>query len=188
MRPLVVRPTARGKIASLFFLRESYIPDKWDKRACRSPCSWHLNNWRAAAVMMKMKMMMVVLKTSLPRLWRWVVLIGGLECQGSHWRDRGAVGGPGHWGGLSHSDSDLVGTEGGSGQPAEDMDVLAVLNLGEFAQIFSKMGMFPVFDLAYYIVSILYLKYEPGENKIQGEPFFFCLLEVQSTCLWGLVI
>lgn len=43
------------------------------------------------------------------------------------------------------------------------MDVLGVLNLADFAQIFSKMGMFPVFDLAYYIVSILYLKYEPGE-------------------------
>ncbi len=43
------------------------------------------------------------------------------------------------------------------------MEVLAALNLGDFAQIFSKMGMFPVFDLAYYIVSILYLKYEPGE-------------------------
>lgn len=57
------------------------------------------------------------------------------------------------------------------------MDVLAVLNLGEFAQIFSKMGMFPVFDLAYYIVSILYLKYEPGENEIQGQPLFY-LLEV----------
>lgn len=42
--------------------------------------------------------------------------------------------------------------------------MLSVLNLGEFAQIFSKMGMFPVFDLAYYIVSILYLKYEPGER------------------------
>lgn len=44
------------------------------------------------------------------------------------------------------------------------MEVLSVLNLGEFAQIFSKMGMFPVFDLAYYIVSILYLKYEPGKR------------------------
>lgn len=42
------------------------------------------------------------------------------------------------------------------------MDVLEVLNLGDVAQTFSKMGMFPVFDLAYYIVSILYLKYEPG--------------------------
>lgn len=46
------------------------------------------------------------------------------------------------------------------------MEVLAALNLGDFAQIFSKMGMFPVFDLAYYIVSILYLKYEPGKWAI----------------------
>lgn len=43
------------------------------------------------------------------------------------------------------------------------MEVLSVLNLGDIAQVFSKMGMFPVFDLAYYIVSILYLKYEPGK-------------------------
>lgn len=43
------------------------------------------------------------------------------------------------------------------------MDVLGVLNLGEIGVYFSKMAMFPVFDLAYYIVSILYLKYEPGE-------------------------
>uniref|UniRef100_A0A673BFR4 Trimeric intracellular cation channel type A n=1 Tax=Sphaeramia orbicularis TaxID=375764 RepID=A0A673BFR4_9TELE len=45
-------------------------------------------------------------------------------------------------------------------------NVLAVLNLGDFAQAFSKMGMFPVFDLAYYIVSILYLKYEPGSVEV----------------------
>lgn len=43
------------------------------------------------------------------------------------------------------------------------MEVLSALNLGDFPQTFSKLGMFPVFDLAYYIVSILYLKYEPGE-------------------------
>jgi len=46
------------------------------------------------------------------------------------------------------------------------MDILGVLNLGDFAQAFSKMGMFPVFDLAYYIVSILYLKYEPGSVEV----------------------
>ncbi|XP_051957490.1 trimeric intracellular cation channel type A-like [Xyrauchen texanus] len=46
------------------------------------------------------------------------------------------------------------------------MDVLDVLNLGEIAQYFSKMAMFPVFDLAYYIVSILYLKYEPGAIEV----------------------
>lgn len=51
------------------------------------------------------------------------------------------------------------------------MEVLSVLNLGDIAQIFSKMGMFPVFDLAYYIVSILYLKYEPGERT---PSFYYC--------------
>uniref|UniRef100_A0A8C1PV40 Trimeric intracellular cation channel type A n=1 Tax=Cyprinus carpio TaxID=7962 RepID=A0A8C1PV40_CYPCA len=46
------------------------------------------------------------------------------------------------------------------------MEVLDVLNLGEIAQYFSKMAMFPVFDCAYYIVSILYLKYEPGAVEV----------------------
>lgn len=50
------------------------------------------------------------------------------------------------------------------------MEVLAALNLGDIAQVFSKMGMFPVFDVAYYIVSILYLKYEPGKCVLN-----FCL-------------
>lgn len=56
------------------------------------------------------------------------------------------------------------------------MEVLAALNLGDFAQIFSKMGMFPVFDLAYYIVSILYLKYEPGECVSHFSVGFKCTL------------
>lgn len=56
------------------------------------------------------------------------------------------------------------------------MEVLSVLNLGEFAQIFSKMGMFPVFDLAYYIVSILYLKYEPGERTPSFYYFIYMII------------
>lgn len=60
------------------------------------------------------------------------------------------------------------------GHQRGNMEVLSVLNLGDFAHIFSKMGMFPVFDLAYYIVSILYLKYEPGEP-------------IPSVCLWAAV-
>ncbi|MBN3302993.1 trimeric intracellular cation channel type A [Amia ocellicauda] len=46
------------------------------------------------------------------------------------------------------------------------MEVLAALNLGEITQYFAKMSMFPIFDLAYYIVSILYLKYEPGSVEV----------------------
>lgn len=43
------------------------------------------------------------------------------------------------------------------------MDLLSALSLGELALSFSRVPLFPVFDLSYFIVSILYLKYEPGE-------------------------
>lgn len=69
LRSLVGRPSPRrGKIASCF-PHTSHVwrtANKWDKRAfCLPPlpCSWHLNNWRGAAVMM-----VVVVKTSLLRL------------------------------------------------------------------------------------------------------------------------
>lgn len=58
------------------------------------------------------------------------------------------------------------------------MDVLAVLNLSDIAQYFSKMAMFPVFDLAYYIVSILYLKYEPGQYS--SIIYYYILMNVFS--------
>ena len=57
-----------------------------------------------------------------------------------------------------------------------NMEVLAALNLGDIAQVFSKMGMFPVFDVAYYIVSILYLKYEPGKCVLH---FCLCFFSLQ---------
>lgn len=59
------------------------------------------------------------------------------------------------------------------------MEVLDVLNLGEYAQYFSKMAMFPVFDLAYYIVSILYLKYEPGKWNLYLEITVECCIRLQ---------
>lgn len=43
------------------------------------------------------------------------------------------------------------------------MELLSALSLGELALSFSRVPLFPVFDLSYFIVSILYLKYEPGE-------------------------
>lgn len=112
-----------------------------------------------------------------------MVLIGELE---GHCRDRGAswrVGGPG-WGGFLsrlrcwntiQNKTTTTTKQGFTGHQKDNMDVLTVLNLGDFAQVFSKMGMFPVFDLAYYIVSILYLKYEPGQcvPSTQSELLFF---------------
>lgn len=45
------------------------------------------------------------------------------------------------------------------------MELLSALSLGELALSFSRVPLFPVFDLSYFIVSILYLKYEPGEPE-----------------------
>lgn len=48
------------------------------------------------------------------------------------------------------------------------MDLLSALSLGELALSFSRVPLFPVFDLSYFIVSLLYLKYEPGESPGTG--------------------
>ncbi|XP_069623856.1 trimeric intracellular cation channel type A [Ranitomeya imitator] len=42
------------------------------------------------------------------------------------------------------------------------MELLSSLSLEDLAVSFSKLPVFPLFDVAYYIISILYLKYEPG--------------------------
>ncbi|XP_044527552.1 trimeric intracellular cation channel type A isoform X1 [Gracilinanus agilis] len=46
------------------------------------------------------------------------------------------------------------------------MELLSALSLGELALSFSRVPLFPVFDLSYFIVSILYLKYEPGAVEL----------------------
>lgn len=46
------------------------------------------------------------------------------------------------------------------------MDLISALSLGELALSFSRVPLFPVFDLSYFIVSIIYLKYEPGESEV----------------------
>lgn len=48
------------------------------------------------------------------------------------------------------------------------MELLSALSLGELALSFSRVPLFPVFDLSYFIVSLLYLKYEPGESPGAG--------------------
>nr|XP_002761913.2 trimeric intracellular cation channel type A isoform X2 [Callithrix jacchus] len=49
---------------------------------------------------------------------------------------------------------------------AGTMELLSALSLGELALSFSRVPLFPVFDLSYFIVSILYLKYEPGAVEL----------------------
>ncbi|NP_001344207.1 trimeric intracellular cation channel type A isoform 2 [Mus musculus] len=46
------------------------------------------------------------------------------------------------------------------------MDLMSALSLGELALSFSRVPLFPVFDLSYFIVSIIYLKYEPGAVEL----------------------
>lgn len=52
--------------------------------------------------------------------------------------------------------------------PSIAMDLMSALSLGELALSFSRVPLFPVFDLSYFIVSIIYLKYEPGESGFVG--------------------
>nr|XP_045235109.1 trimeric intracellular cation channel type A isoform X2 [Macaca fascicularis] len=52
------------------------------------------------------------------------------------------------------------------GGRAGAMELLSALSLGELALSFSRVPLFPVFDLSYFIVSILYLKYEPGAVEL----------------------
>ncbi|XP_021106767.1 trimeric intracellular cation channel type A isoform X2 [Heterocephalus glaber] len=48
------------------------------------------------------------------------------------------------------------------------MELLSALSLGELALSFSRVPLFPVFDLSYFIVSLLYLKYEPVPQAPSG--------------------
>lgn len=60
------------------------------------------------------------------------------------------------------------GTNGAREAPSIAMDLMSALSLGELALSFSRVPLFPVFDLSYFIVSIIYLKYEPGESGVVG--------------------
>ncbi|KAJ7428785.1 hypothetical protein WISP_00746 [Willisornis vidua] len=45
------------------------------------------------------------------------------------------------------------------------MELPESLPLGELAAAFATLPVFPLFDTAYFIVSVLYLKYEPGPSS-----------------------
>ncbi|XP_020636876.3 trimeric intracellular cation channel type A [Pogona vitticeps] len=46
------------------------------------------------------------------------------------------------------------------------MDLLGALEVGDLAAAFARLPVFPVFDLGYFVVSILYLKYERGAVEL----------------------
>lgn len=45
------------------------------------------------------------------------------------------------------------------------MDLFGFLNLNELALGLSQMSMFPYFDMAHYIVSVMSLREQPGKPK-----------------------
>uniref|UniRef100_A0A8C6X4Q2 Trimeric intracellular cation channel type A n=1 Tax=Naja naja TaxID=35670 RepID=A0A8C6X4Q2_NAJNA len=46
------------------------------------------------------------------------------------------------------------------------MDLIGALDLGDLAAAFARLPVFPVFDLGYFVVSLLYLKYEKGAVEL----------------------
>nr|XP_056701193.1 trimeric intracellular cation channel type A [Euleptes europaea] len=49
------------------------------------------------------------------------------------------------------------------------MEVVGGLEVGELTAAFAHLPVFPVFDLAYFVVSILYLKYEKGAVELSRQ-------------------
>lgn len=45
------------------------------------------------------------------------------------------------------------------------MDLVGMLDVADLAAAFARVPVFPVFDLGYFVVSILYLKYEKGKRE-----------------------
>nr|XP_034973054.1 trimeric intracellular cation channel type A [Zootoca vivipara] len=52
------------------------------------------------------------------------------------------------------------------------MDLVGALDVGDLAAAFARLPVFPVFDLGYFVVSILYLKYEKGAVELSRQSPF----------------
>uniref|UniRef100_A0A670KC13 Uncharacterized protein n=1 Tax=Podarcis muralis TaxID=64176 RepID=A0A670KC13_PODMU len=55
--------------------------------------------------------------------------------------------------------------------------------LGQVALRFSRLPMFPFFDLAHYAASVLSLKEQPGEGSLSSTPLFSflnCMLHART--------
>lgn len=50
------------------------------------------------------------------------------------------------------------------------MDLIGALDVGDLAAAFAHLPVFPVFDLGYFVVSLLYLKYEKGKPGGEADP------------------
>lgn len=59
------------------------------------------------------------------------------------------------------------------------MDLFRLLNVNELAVALSKMNMFPYFDAAHYIVSVMSLREQPGKKTHEKSKFVF--IHTQNT-------
>ncbi|XP_067168923.1 trimeric intracellular cation channel type A isoform X2 [Apteryx mantelli] len=68
------------------------------------------------------------------------------------------------------------------------MELAGALQLGELAAAFAALPVFPLFDLAYFIVSVLYLKYEPGAVEMSRRSPFASWLCAMLHCFGSYIL
>lgn len=71
-------------------------------------------------------------------------------------------------GGARVAEQRRAGPGRAGGRSAAAMELSGLLQPGELAAAFASLPVFPLFDLGYFIVSVLYLKYEPGQSAPRG--------------------
>ncbi|XP_067279981.1 trimeric intracellular cation channel type B isoform X2 [Pseudorasbora parva] len=68
------------------------------------------------------------------------------------------------------------------------MDVFAFLNLNELALGLSNLPMFPYFDMAHYIISVMSLREQPGALAVSQRSPFACWFSSMLYCFGGAVL
>ncbi|XP_056110618.1 trimeric intracellular cation channel type B isoform X2 [Rhinichthys klamathensis goyatoka] len=68
------------------------------------------------------------------------------------------------------------------------MDVFAILNLNELALGLSNLSMFPYFDMAHYIISVMSLREQPGVLAVSQLSPLACWFSSMLYCFGGAVL
>ncbi|KYO41869.1 trimeric intracellular cation channel type A [Alligator mississippiensis] len=68
------------------------------------------------------------------------------------------------------------------------MELSGLLQPGELAAAFASLPVFPLFDLGYFIVSVLYLKYEPGAVEMSRRSPFASWLCAMLYCFGSYIL
>ncbi|XP_043090349.1 trimeric intracellular cation channel type B [Puntigrus tetrazona] len=68
------------------------------------------------------------------------------------------------------------------------MDAFGFLNLNELALGLSNLSMFPYFDMAHYIISVMSLREQPGALEVSQRSPFACWFSSMLYCFGGAVL